>query len=267
MLAALAGCGHGEPFAFSVQPADRPLASGPIVRLTYNAGDDLDPAWLPDGSAFLYTAERTDRRDRDRCFALLPASGGTVRRRICNLAPASDDSLDVFEAAAPGPGGRLAFVYTTYDLRVLTPYRTRDFVVGTLDVPLTNAGRLYEFPYRATGGRLHYSASHIRWLTPTAFVYVGITPHYPQPCKVCRPDAATPVQLVVVDLSAGQPATRAVSETVYATSLAVQDTDTVLFTVLGDGRVFRRSLSTGETTVVHDFGLIAHHSKLRVIPS
>ncbi len=263
-FAALAGCGHDAPYTFAVEPSSGPFQAGQMARLTFNLGDDLDPAWLPDGSAFLYTSERTDRIDHDRCFALMAATGGTVLRRICNTAPAADDSLDVFGYASPGPAGRLAFVYTTFDLRRLTPYRSRDLVVGTLDSPLTRTDRLYDFPYKAPGGFPHYGASHIRWLSPTSFVYTGITDHYPEPCKDCRPDALTPIQLVVVDFSAG-PVTRPLPNTIYASSVVSPDPDTVLYTVLGDSRVYRQSISTGMTDVAFDFGfgVIARDIDLR----
>lgn len=252
LSALLAACGHGEPFTFSTSPQRGPFEPGAVARLTYNPGDDLDPAWLLDGAGFLYTSERQDRADRDRCFAQMAPTGGTVGRVICNRT-ASNDSIDMFESGSPGPGGRLAYMYSIFDLYPLTPPRHRLLVIGTVDSP-TTSGYLLAFPYRAEGGYKHYGARHIRWLTPTSFVYNAVTPHYPQPCKVCRRDAATPIQLVLVELAGDTAVTRPLPLTITATSVTVGDPDMVYFTIMGDSRVFRQVLSTGDNTVLHDFG-------------
>src|ERR1043166_7375349 len=68
-----------------------PRGSGSTIRLTYNPRDDLGPVWLPDGSGFLYTAERGDRHDLDRCLVVMPRAGGSIEREICDRAPPADD--------------------------------------------------------------------------------------------------------------------------------------------------------------------------------
>ena len=80
LLAAVmpAGCTHDGPFVPGVYSPGVAPGAGSLVQLTYNAGVDLAPTWLPDGSGFFYTNERFDRPDRDRCLALLPALGGTI---------------------------------------------------------------------------------------------------------------------------------------------------------------------------------------------
>jgi hypothetical protein len=257
ILAAVAlvwACAHPEPGSFVAARADTVLVAGTVTRLTYNVGEDSDPAWLPDGTAFLYTTQRLDRADRDRCLAMMGAEGGTIRRLICNRAPRSDDSIDVLEAASPAPDGRIIYLYTTFDLRNLTPPRTRDLVMATVDSPLAFRYLIF-FPYEAEGGGYtHFSASYVRWLTPGSFVYRAYTPHYPQPCKTCRPDAATPIELVVVDILPDTIRSRPVPGTIYATSVDASGDDVLYYTVLGDGRIYRHVLSTGLTDVIHDFG-------------
>lgn len=230
------------------------MAPGPVTRLTYNTGQDIDPAWLAGGSSFVYTVQRTDREDADRCLAVMGEEGGTIRRMLCNRDPLSDDSMDVFEAASPARDGRLLYVYTTFDLRRLTPPRTRDMVLATVDSPL-DLRYLVIFPYTADGGGYwHFGGSHIRWLTETSLVYRAMTPLFPEPCKGCRPDAAIPVQLVVVDILPDTIATRAIPGTIYATSVANDGSDVLYYTVLADSRVYRHTLSTGVTEEVWDFG-------------
>src|SRR5574338_1719655 len=87
----LTACKHEAPLTPGVYPPNTPAGSGALVRLTFNPGVDLGPTWLPDGSGILYAMERTDRSDFDRCLALLPATGGTIEREICDRNPAADD--------------------------------------------------------------------------------------------------------------------------------------------------------------------------------
>jgi hypothetical protein len=252
-IAALAACAHPEPFTVNSPGSAQPFERTSPLRLTYNPGDDLDPAWFPGGDSILYTVERLDRRDRDRCLAVLPVSGGTITRLICVYEPAAVDSMNHFDAAAPAPDGQLAYVRTTYDLFPLTAWHHKELVTATLASAMSTRPRV-AFPYSAPGIIKHYGATHIRWLTSTSMVYRADLPHYPQPCKYCRRDAATPVQLVVLDLGSDTPVTTAVPGTIYASSVAAQGPDTLFYTVLGDTHVYRHVLSSGVTDTVVDFG-------------
>ncbi len=251
----VAACGHGDAWVFTAAPLGAPLAGGEATRMTYNTGDDLDPSWFPDGRTFIYTAERRDRRDRDRCLAVMAVAGGTTQAMVCQRAGASDDSLDVMQIGTPGPDGRTAFLYSTYDLFTFSSYETRQLVVAGLDAPLVPEARKAIFPLQPNGGYAHDGIGEIAWRSPTELVYLATLPHYPQPCKTCRPDTATPVQVVTADIGGDTAIVTAVPNTVYATSFALQGTDTLFFTLLGDGRIFRRVLSTGAETLVRDFGL------------
>jgi len=250
----LAGCGHGDPWTFTAALQDAPLHEAAVTRLTYNTGDDLDPAWFPDGASFIYTAERSDRRDRDRCLAVMPVAGGTVTSLVCQRAGGSDDSLDVLQVAAPGPDGRVAFLYSTFDLFRYTSYVTRQLVVARLDSPLVRSARKAIYPLQPNGGYPHDGIAEIAWRAPSQLVYLATLPHYPQPCKFCRPDTATPVQIVTADISGDTAVVTALPNTLYATSFALPSPDTLYYTLLGDGRIFRRDLVTGIDSLVRDFG-------------
>src|SRR3989442_1672413 len=70
-----------------------------------------------------------------------------------------------------------------------------------------------------------------------------------------RADAVpTGLELVTMDLSAPIPVLDTLPGTDQASSVAVAGSDTVYYTRNGDARVFRLVLSTGATTVAHDFG-------------
>ena len=97
LVASLAACEHSSPFHPGTYAPTGPLGSGSPLRLTYSPGQDLTPVWLPDGSGILYSRERVDRRDRDRCLARLPAGGGAITGELCDRIPAADDSTDAYQ--------------------------------------------------------------------------------------------------------------------------------------------------------------------------
>ena len=251
---AAAACSHGEPYGFDVQPISGALLPGTFTQLTYHSGDDLAPAWFPDGNSYIYTPNRLHRADHDRCLAIMPAAGGTISDMVCQRKPSSSDSMETFESPSPGPDGRIAFLYSTFDLFLLTSYHTRDLYVAPVDSPLVRRHRRFAYPFNAPGGIEHDGVTRITWRSPTALAYVATLPHYPQPCKFCRPDVATPVQIVLVDISASPAQAVVVPNTIFATSVAAAGTDTLYYTLLGDSRVLRRVLSTGHDSVIHDFG-------------
>ena len=91
------------PFLPADYTPSQPYNAPPLIRLTLNPGDDMMPAWLPDGE-IVYTAERIDRADHDRCLAVMPGTGAAVFRYVCRSST-SNDSLDVFlEASATSLG-------------------------------------------------------------------------------------------------------------------------------------------------------------------
>jgi len=250
------GCTHDGPFVPGVYSPGVPPGAGALVRLTYNAGVDLAPSWLPDGSGFSYTSERFDRPDRDRCLALLPAAGGTIAREICNRVPAADDSVDAFGAATVAQNGRLAYVRASAPLDVGRPLAPRfyELVVATLADP-HRLTVLQSFPHVGPSGRGHDGVGQLRWLSVGVLVYVGQRVAYVPSCPSCPPDTIpSGLELVRLDLGGPVPVLSMLPGSDQASSVAVAGGDTVWFTVNGDSRVFRLALSTDSLVVVHDFG-------------
>lgn len=247
---AIAGCGHSAPFAVPDNGSDQPFADGSPRRLTFNVGDDRAPAWLPDESGFLYSLQRRDRRDLDRCLGLLPPDGGRLLRTICDEDPAAQDSTNELTDPAADGAGRLAYVVTGSRLADPVPGYTA-IVLGSLSDPIP-AAVLRTFPYFAPDTVRHDRASHVAWLRPTSLVYlaehVGYTPHA---VDTVRTGAA----IVRLELGGAVPALTVVPGTRDASSVAVgESADVIYFTLGGDSRVFRRVLSTGAVAVAHDFG-------------
>ena len=251
IAAAAAACDHSKPFAAG-EPDDRgPFAPGSAARVTFNVADDRTVSWLPDGSGFIYSTEREDRADHDRCLAIQPPGGGTVMRYACHRVPGYDDTTDVWESPAVNRDGGVAYLRVTSRIG----RQKRDFaeiVLAPLDDP-TDATTIVAIPYTATDGRLHTSAAEIRWLAPDRFVYLAQRLIFQG--STFFPDTfVTGLGIMEVDLSAGA-ARRLVPGTLWASSVSAgDDGDTIYYTIGGDSRVYSQSLATGAVAVIHDFG-------------
>ena len=255
LAAAVTACEHTATFAPGTYTPNGPFGSGPALRLTYNPGTDLFPAWLPGGAGILYTAERVDRADRDHCFAVLPSGGGAITRYDCP-STASNDSIDVFDGASLSPDGRIAYVRASsrrIPVRPIAP-QVEELVVAPLADP--NAVLvLRPLDYTAPSGRLHQGISHIGWLSPTRLVYLGERVTYPQACSGCAPDTVrTGIEITTLDFSGATPVLAIVPGTDSASSVVVGGTgDTIYFSRNGDSRVYRYTFSSGQTDTIHDF--------------
>lgn len=249
------GCGHEAPLLPGSFVPGVPSGVGAFVRLTFSAGSDLAPVWLPDGSGFFYTRERTDRFDRDRCLALLPSQGGSVSREICDRTPAADDSVNAYSSPAIGADGRLAYVRASAPLDVGRPLAPRyhEIVAATLANP--GAARvLRTVPYVGPSGRLHQEISQVRWVTDSVLVYVGQKVDYVGACGSCPKDTLpTGLEIVQLDFRGAVPLLTMLPGSDQASSVAVVTPDTIYFTVNGDSRVFSLALSTDAIALVHDF--------------
>ena len=256
LTAMLAACAHDAPLRPGAYPPGVPSGTGSLVRLTFNPGADLSPVWLPDGSGFLYTAERADRSDRDRCLALLPPAGGSIGRQICDRTPAADDSVNAYGSPAVAGDGRMAWVRASAPLDVgwpLTP-RYHELVVGTLAHP-EQASVRQSLPYAGPSGRGHEAITQIRWVAESVLVYVAQHVAYITPCPRCPVDTLpSGLELVRFDFSGPVPVLTMLPGSDQASSVAVAAPDTLYFTVNGDSRVFSLAVSTGSIAVIHDFG-------------
>lgn len=256
VLASLIGCDHPAPFQGESYDPGVPNGSGPLLRLTYNLGVDLSPSWLPDGSGFLYTEERFDRRDLDRCLARMPAGGGSIIAEICDRTVAGNDSVNAYSSAAVARDGRLAYVRASAGLGVGWPINPRyhELVVATLADPQQTTV-LQRLSYLGPSGRPHDEVTHLQWLGDRVLVYVGQHVAYVPPCLGCGPDTlVSGLEIVRLDFSGATPVLTMLPGSDQASSVAVANSDTIYFTVNGNSRVFRLSLSTDSLAVVHDFG-------------
>jgi Tol biopolymer transport system component len=251
----LTSCEHTEPFRPDEGGNAGPLFPASITRLTYSLGEDVIPAWLPDGSAFVYTAERRDRADHDRCLAFMPDSGGTITRYACKTV-AADDSINVFDQAAI-LGDSIAYVRASTErfLQGIGP-DGQDLVVAPLADP--NAVRvLQQIPFTTPWGATYDAISNVAWVGRSGqqLAFIGERVTYPRSCSSCKPDTVrTGVGLVIAAVAGATLALTRMPDGDSATSLAVSaDGDTIYFTKVNDTRVFRRVLTAGQTDTLLDF--------------
>jgi hypothetical protein len=253
LLAALilAACEHTPTGSWAL-PERGPRDFANPQRVTFNPGRDTRPAWLPDGTGFFYTLERTGQ-DRDHCLGLMPFGGGGLREEICDRSVGGGDSTTTLESAAAAPDGRLAYMWTVSERDDLAPVR-REIRLATRQRPAFGT-TLVSLPYAPTPGRAHIIATRLQWASPVTIVYLGMRVVYYRPpfCPTCPTDTLVAgEQAVVLDVAGG--GRTLIPGTELATSIALAGGDTLYYTLPQDARVFRRVLSTGETGVAYDFG-------------
>jgi hypothetical protein len=250
ILAVLAGCGHGEPFQVPDPSAGGPLVPGILARLTYSPGRDRAPHWRADGSAILYTYERTDRPLHDWCLGALPPDGGSRTASWCEVA--QPDTQIAYDWVAEGPNGDLAYArsatrrnaYTSGDWWVrVAPGGNFARSVAVARVGLT-----------PPGGPTLDGVQQIRWLDPTHLVYVAERRFVGRRCRSCPVDTTITGRLLLSLDLAGSQGPQSLPGTAYATGVAVRGPDEILFTRAGDSRVLRYTVSSGAITTAHDFG-------------
>jgi hypothetical protein len=241
----LVACAHDAPFTPGPYGPGGPYSGSAPLRVTFDFSGDSTPIWLPGESALLYSFQRADRVDHDRCLGILPVQGGARTRQICHASALSIDSIDTFTSPALSPGGRLAYFRATDRL-----FRNaRTFVgigVGTLAAP--ESGPLLDNLPRGFSAGLGETATQLGWLSDTDFVYLAVS--LAQPPVI----PSRPVAVVRARLRADSAVYEILANTDTATSVAVAGPDAIYYTVEDDSRVFRRVLSTDATSVAHDFG-------------
>jgi hypothetical protein len=252
LMLVIAACEHSSPFRpESPQPAP-PFSSHFPRRLTFNVGDDRTPSWLPDGTAIIYSSERQDRADHDRCLAVLPREGGTVHARFCRVDPIHADSTDLMEAPAISPEGRI-FFHQVVSWIGQQKLGASALMLGSAENPL-QAALLRPLPYTAPNGRIHSSVRTPQWIGGDSLIYLAEQLFYEG--STFYPDTFyTGLDVVLLDVSETTPVFNVIPGTEYASSASLSDEPGIVYYTLGgDSRVFRRALVSGDVAVVHDFG-------------
>jgi hypothetical protein len=252
LLTGSIGCEHPDPFTGATEPPRGPFSQLLPRRLTFSHGDDRTPSWLPDGSAIIYSSEREDRLDHDRCLTLIPAEGGTILDQFCPTDPVQSDSTNLYDAPAVSPGGRL-FMHQVVSWIGQQKLGEAFLSVGPIDDPIA-AENITRLPYTASNGKIHSSVRSPAWIGPNSVVYLAEMLFFQG--STFYPDTfVTGLDIVRLDLGGPAPVFEVIPGTDYASSVAVTDEPQVIYYTLGgDSRIYRRDLSSGAVTVFYDFG-------------
>jgi WD40 repeat protein len=254
VLLAVVACDHPTPPEPGNYGPQGPFDPAFPRQLTFNPGQNLTPAWLPDGSGIIYQFQRLDEADFDRCLGILPPEGGVRRAEICNTNPKSGDSTDAYGAPAVSAGARLFYTRASdfWRLHNAAP-EYQSVVVAPLATPLL-VDSVRNLPYAVTpGGTMHYGITDVRWLGDSAVIYVAELVVYGS-CSRCQDTLRTGLELARMDLRGAPGTVVSIPGTDSASSVALGAGDTIFYTVAGDSRVLRRTLGTGDTATVWDFG-------------
>jgi hypothetical protein len=249
----LLACSHGEPFG----PADH-AGSDPLqpniqpLRLTYGGGSS--PAWLPDGSGFVYAypaLEHSNGTDTpDLCLGVLPASGGRRLLSACNPSPFESDTLDLYEQPAPASDGEhLAFLRSSLD--PLSGSGLSSLVVGAFD-SLPGGAVVANNGFPGPHGMV-LDVGLLRWLSDNELVVLGSDNGILSPCADCRPVVIRRWRDAYRVAAGGGAAPVAIPGTEFATSIAVGSATELYLTFGNDGRLVHHDLNSGAETVVATF--------------
>ena len=95
-----------------------------------------------------------------------------------------------------------------------------------------------------------------RWVDDTRIVGIGLAEEQiPPVCETCTPTLIRYGHSILIAVATTPGSMSPIPGTELATSVSAGETSDLIYYTLGnDSRIYRRSLSTGETVVVHDFG-------------
>lgn len=254
-VGAVAAACHDAVFSPPPVSVRGPVDSGSVHRVTLNPGADLFPAWLPDGSAIVYSYDANGFPPfRARCVGAIAPEGGTRTEYSCKLRAASD-SIDESDWPAPGPGGSLAYSWSPFGRN---PYLQDSTVVLVGTLASAGAGRpAFSFPYIPAGSKIrkYTAASSFGWLNATTLIASAYVTTIVQDTSVTtfKPETCGK-DVILLDLTTSPATLSVVANTATSTSVAVGASGIIYYTLMGDSRVYRRVLATGEDSVVHDFG-------------
>jgi hypothetical protein len=247
----LTACSHGEPFgpadhsgSEAFQPGMEPL------RLTYGGGQS--PAWLPDGTSFVYAYQSSDHSNgsapSDTCLGILPASGGQRTASACSDSPFEAETLDVYTQPAPAPdGARFAFLRGLLD--PVTRSGLTSVIVSALD-SLPAGARVANDRFPGPHGQV-LGIGLLRWLDADQLVFLGADDGTYSPCGSCDPTVIRRWR-DAYRLPVGS-APEAIPGTEFATSIAVGPSSDLFLTFANDGRLVHHDLNSGTETVVATF--------------
>jgi hypothetical protein len=248
---ALAACTHTEAFENPDRTIDGPFAPGNPLQLTYNAGADQTPAFVPAGDGVLYAFARPGTDDGDQCLGLLPPAGGTATE-WCPRSAGSRDSTD--RLGEPVSLDETALLYTRASRPIGSTADAWSYLgTAPLADPDAYVPRV-RFPFTASSGRLHLGAAFPVALDGDRIAYLAqrLVSASPDPEGEFAQLVVRGVEIAIASLADDAPPAP-VPGTEDATSLAPgAGPGELLFTRPSDANVYVRR-ADGAIEVLHTF--------------
>jgi hypothetical protein len=172
----------------------------------------------------------------------------------CDLTTQGGDLKDALESAAPAADGRLAFVTALSDISAINPL-DQGIVLASIAYP-RGYRVLRSIPYTIPGERFHSGVSQLQWWGENRLLYLGEQVSYLRACSSCPVDTLrSGLDATWLSVEEATATPQRIPGTEYASSVSPgSNPDEVYYTIGGDSRVFRRNLTDGAVSVVHDFG-------------
>ncbi|HET9064428.1 MAG TPA: hypothetical protein VFN22_01225 [Gemmatimonadales bacterium] len=174
----LLGCEHSLPPSGVSDRWIGPWQAGTPARLTAFGANAIGLS--ADGLHVLFTTrddrpitgpsgERTPHDTNDVCLGLLPATGGSGTRMVCDRRPGQQDSANAVVAAAVAAGGRLLQVISVGPIDTFTPVREHlELYLGnTVDKGIR---RFQMTLYHDANGQLTMPPGTLNWLTDLTWI-------------------------------------------------------------------------------------------------
>jgi len=174
----LLGCEHSLPPSGVPDRWIGPWRAGTPARLTAFGVNAIGLS--SDGAHILFTTrddspttgprgERTPRDTNDVCLGLVPATGGSGTRMVCDRRPGQQDSANVVVTAALAAGGRLLQVISVGPIDTPTPVREHlELYLGnTVDKGIR---RFQMTLYHDVNGQLTVPPGTLNWLTDLTWI-------------------------------------------------------------------------------------------------
>lgn len=250
LLAAMA-CTHSEPFQPTQQDPRGPLTTGSPRQVTFSSDPDLTPAPSGDGKSWLYTfTRRPNPVTIDFCLAGLPLDGGGQTRTFCDVSFGTFGLGSTVTWPAESPAGRLAYLRARGVPNGGATLST-DLILGSFN--LRDSGQvLRAFPYSSSHGLIR-SLSHLAWLNDHTLLFLATDVLHPG--LASQDTVANGLQIERLDVDHPPATPDVMAGTDFASSVApAADGSGFYFTLNGDSKVYRRTLGSGATTTVYDFG-------------
>ncbi len=248
-------CSHDDLVVPAIITDKPPRGTGTFHRVTFNAGNDLFPSWIAGSGEIAYSFAPSDRLSNDQCAGTIPAEGGTRRTLACRAGAASDS---IASSNWPVVGSDARFVYVWEPLKPYPATARPDsalIYVQPLVADAAAARIVFRFPYVIPGVDVYTSATHLGWLNRDTVVAVAVADVSIRDCAGCAFRTVRAGRAVILlDLNSTSVLT-IVAGTAGASAVTPGQTGhDFYYTVIGDSRVYHRTVLPDSTSVTRDFG-------------